>query len=431
MDSRNALRKIWDLAGSRNLSVFVFLMSITYALVLFVFGLLVESRWLSIIAGLLPYQVLYALFFLNLTLFEIRWIPSVVRRCRKEELPQVVERLQAARQSVEVRACDSRIRAFRQSLQRQGYRIRTAEGVTYACKGRFSPMGNLLFHTSFLLLLFGVLAGLLYGFQGRAIVTEGHAFKGSREEYRSIAAGPAAALPDVDFDVEQISASLWEGKMFFTRLEAQLLHRGGRDIARVSSAAKIGAADVTLSGYGHAPMYVLADGAGHVIARGYVNLNIFAPGSEDDFSVPGYPHRIFVSFYPDHAQADGKTITRSMNPVNPAYALRIFRGRVALYAGVVKPGERADYDGMSLMFPASAKFGDFRIVSHPGHPLIWGAFIMMGLGLVWRLLFYRKEVLLWQDGERRTWLTGRFDYYQKLHAAWLEGLAGKLGERSA
>ena len=450
MDKQNSPSKLWDFAGSRDLSVFVLLMSITYVLVLFIFGLLVETRWLNVIAGLLPYKALYALFFLNLILFEIRWIPAVLRRCKREVLPDAVTWLQAGRHRIEVEVSQFGIRALEQCLMRRGYNVPIAAGaisgaemndagkpdapcriLLYASRGRFSPMGNVLFHASFLLLLFGALAGVLYGFEGRAIVTEGYPFKGSRAEYRSIAAAPTAALPDVDFDLEKISASLWDGRMFFTRLEAQLVHRGGRDIARVSSAVRVGKAQVTLSGYGYAPMFVLRDATGEVVRRGHVNLNIFGRGSEDDFKVPGYPHRVVVSFYPDHAEADGKIISRSMNPVNPAYSLRIFRGRVPVYAGVVKPGEWADYDGMSISFPAFARFGEFRIVRHPGYPLIWTAFIMMGFGLIWKLLFYRKEVSLWQDGEGRTWLTGRADYCQKLHVDWLESLAGKFGGRAS
>ena len=56
---------------------------------------------------------------------------------------------------------------------------------------------------------------------------------------------------------------------------------------------------------------------------------------------------------------------------------------------------------------------------------------MMGLGLAWRLLFYRKELVLWQDGAGRTWLAGRFDYYPKLHAHWLAGLAAEFKGNSA
>ena len=63
--------------------------------------------------------------------------------------------------------------------------------------------------------------------------------------------------------------------------------------------------------------------------------------------------------------------------------------------------------------------------------MIWIAFILMGVGLTWKLLFYRKELVLWQDGAGRTWLAGRFDYYPKLHAHWLARLAAEFKGNSA
>ncbi|MDH4235173.1 MAG: hypothetical protein OEV15_08575, partial [Gallionella sp.] len=93
MNSLKLFGKIADVAGSRNFTVFVSVMSITYVLVLVIFALLVETRWLDIIAGLLPYKLLYALFFVNLVLLEIKWIPAVIRRCKKTGAPESAEKL--------------------------------------------------------------------------------------------------------------------------------------------------------------------------------------------------------------------------------------------------------------------------------------------------------------------------------------------------
>ena len=120
-----------------------------------------------------------------------------------------------------------------------------------------------------------------------------------------------------------------------------------------------------------------------------------------------------------------------MNPVNPAYFLRIVRGRLPVYSGVVKPGEWAGFDGLSISFPSFVKSGVFQIVRNPGNAMIWSAFILMGLGLVWRLFFYHREVALWQDAAGRAWLTGRADYYPKLQAQWLASLAEQFKEQRA
>lgn len=443
MNPAQLLRKIGALAGSRNFSVFVLVMSISYVLILAVFGLLVENRWLNIMAGLFPFQLLYALFFLNLILVGVKWLPAVLLRCQKTELPQGSEKLSRFNHATPTQGSGFRVQEFKHYLQRHGYQVQLDQGernaapgthpatLLYACRGRFSPLGNLLFHASFLLLLVGAVLNVYYRFEGTALIAEGRPFSGGKAEYRTIGGAAGAALPEVDFDVETITAEFWDKRLFFTRLEAQLLHRGGREIAKLSSAVQVGDAAVTIAGYGYVPKYVLKDKAGQILDEANVILSIFAPGSEDSFQVRGYPHKIFVSFYPDHAIVNGKIVTQSMNPVNPAYSLRIFRGRIPVYTGIVKPGEVAEYDGMSLSFPSYVKSADFQIVSNPGHPFIWIAFIMMGAGLVWRLLFYRKELVLWQDGAGRTWLAGRFDYYPKLHAHWLARMAEEFKEKSA
>lgn len=436
MNSQQMLKRSWQWAGSRELSVIILVMCLIYVLIPAIFSCLIPSKWLDIISGLLPYKVLYALFFINLIIAEIRWIPIVIGQCAMANAPDTPEKLQTFRHATAVPGPGFSVPAFEQYLKRRGFKVRNTAGpagapLLYACRGRFSPIGNLLVHASFLLLLAGILTSLLFRFEGAATLTESQSFSGGRAAYKSIAASPLATLPEVDFDVEKISANFWQGRMFFTRLDAELLHRGGRELTGINSAATVGNSDVTLASYGYAPMYVLKNSKGEIIDQGYVTLNIIAPGSEDAFKVPGYPHLIRVSFYPDHAEVAGKMTTRSMNPVNPIYSVRIFRGRLLLYSGLVKPGEWLDYDGLRLSFPSFARWGDFRVVSDPGYPLIWAAFIMLGIGLVWKLLFYRKEVVLWRDGEGRFRLAGRFAYYQKLHAGWLASLARKFGGGAA
>jgi len=431
MTSARLLKSLWALAGSRALSVFVLVTSVTYALVLAVFGVLVETRWLDIMAGLYPFRLLYALFFLNLVLFGIGWVPGVVRRCRRAE-PALPGRLEHARQ---IPGAGFRVEDLKQFLRRRGYRILDAAAmdvppgqasVFYASRGRYSPLGNLLFHAGFLLLLVGAVTNAFYRFEGTAFITEGGSFTGAKTEYRTIASPSTAALPEVDFDVEKISAEFWRGRVLFTRLEAQLMDRGGLDVAKLSSAARVGNADVTISGYAYAPSYRLKNREGEIVGLGSVRLNIFGPGSEDYFYVPGYPYKIFVSFYPDHAEVNGKIVNRSIEPLNPAYFLRIMRGRIPVYTGLVRPGAWAEFDGMSISFPSFVKTGNFLIVRNPGNPFIWTAFIAMMLGLAWRLLWYRKEVVLWRDDAGRNWLSGSADYYRKLHAGWIDSLAERF-----
>ncbi len=435
------LKKVWDFLGSRNLSVFIFVMATTYVLILFIFAFFIPVWWVDNIASLLPYKFLYLIFFVNLIICEIKWIPVVIRQCRRVQLSESEEELKKFRYRQAVQIKGLRVQAFKRYLKRRGYKVHVPEcgmenaggnnnaTLLHAYRGRFSPIGNLLFHTSFLFLLLGVIMSMLFSFEGTAMLTEGYPFSGSRGEYKSISASPMASLPKVTFDLKRISASFWEGKMLFTGLEAELAHAGGVEVAQLSSPVAVGDANVTISGYGYAPMYALKEKRDRLVDQGYVNLNVFIPGSEDHFQIPGYPHRIFVTFFPDYDEKKEGLPNRSMSPNNPAYGLRILRGRLPVYTGIVRQGEWADFDGMRISFPTFARWGDFKIVNNPGALYIWIAFIMMGVGLVWKLLFYRRELLLRQDGVGSVWLAGHFDYYPKLNANWLENVAEKFGEK--
>ena len=44
---------------------------------------------------------------------------------------------------------------------------------------------------------------------------------------------------------------------------------------------------------------------------------------------------------------------------------------------------------------------------------IWTAFVLFGLGLVWRLLFYRREIAVVIESDKAT-IYGNSDYYPSL-----------------
>lgn len=422
------LKRIWDFMGSRNLSVFIFIMASVCFLVLFIFAFFIPAWWIDNIATLLPYKFLYCLFFINLIICEIKWIPVAIRRCRMVDPNESLDNVERLRCKEIIKDSNFNLRAFAKFLRIRGYKVVEPDKkvkLLYAVKGRLSPVGNILFHVSFLFLLAGIVVSLLFKFEGMAMVTEGYSFSGSRGEYKSISFSPLASIPRLSFALEKLSATFWDENMLFTSLEAELAYGNKREIARLSSPAAIYGTKVTIAGYGYTPMYVLKDRDGKILDRGYVNLNIFIPGSEDHFQIPGYPHQIFVSFFPDYEEREGQLPNRSMNPDNPAYGLKIFRGRLPVFTGVVKQGEWAAFDGMSISFPEFVRWGDFKVVNDSGAIYIWISFVMMGVGLFWKLIFYKRVVIVHRDSEGSLWLAGRFDYYDKLNSLWLK----KLSER--
>lgn len=435
--NRNAFKKrVWNFLGSRNLSVFIFVMAITYSLLLIVFTLLVPLPWVGRISTLLPFKVLYLLFFINLIICEIKWLPVILKKCKNPLLPITEEDLRRFKFRIKVGDDDLSSKYLKKYFRRRMYRVReivarqqapedsvfnnTSPGlgvspVLHAFKGRFSPLGNLLFHFSFVLIIAGVWMNLLYGFEGTTILMEGEEFMGTRAEYASPPA--SRSLPVLNFRVEKITPRYWADKLLFTDLRAELKYPDGGEVregvASLSNPLGIDGAQVTLVGMGIAPRYILRDKNERVTKSAFLKLNIFSPGSEDDFKVPGYPHKVNVSFYPDHEVVDGRLVSKSMNADNPAYLINVLRNRVPAYIGNLKPGEEAYFEGLNLSFPEFKYWGIFRITKKEGHWLIWIAFIFFGIGLLWRLFFYQREIALIK-ANGTIYLYGNSEYHSRL-----------------
>lgn len=449
MDEKGIGRRIWNFLGSRDFSVFIFITGLTYTFILVIFGMLVPVPWVNNLSKLLPFKVLYILFFVNLIICEIKWLPVIIIRCRKNKSPETLEELEGFRHQITVQSSEFKVQELEKYLKWRGYGVRSQKSevrsqepleknsplltphfslILHAHKGCFSPLGNLLFHVSFLFLLIGVGVSSLFRFEGSARVTEGYEFSGSIPEYSVISASPLASIPKLSFYLEKISPKFWEGQLLFTELRADIKHQDGVGSAWISSPLNIDNAKVTINSISIAPMYVLKNKEGNELDTGYVNLAVFVPGSEDHFQIPRFPHRIFVSFYPDHEVIDGQIINRSMYPKNPAYFLKIYRGKLLVFSGLVRQGEEAEFESLRLSFPEIRYWGEIRIVKDPGFVFIWTAFIFFGTGLTWRLLFYKREVaVIKKDGA--VYLYGDSDYYPNLFESRLRMLAEMAGER--
>lgn len=438
MPQQEFSKRVWNFLGSRDFSVFVFIMGITYTLFLAIFATVVQVPWVSNIAKLLPFKVLYLLFFVNLVICEIKWIPVVIKRCSKPRPPEVAEDLERFRHRVQVQSSELRVQSLENCLRRKGYRLETQKIkdnnqdsshkfsiLLYADRGRFSSMGNLIFHLAFIFLFFGVIASIFFRFEGSAKVTEGYEFSGGKEEYPHIAAGSLSSLPEVHFSLEKITPRFWKDMLLFTDLRADLSYKDGRGSAWMSSYRDIGGARVTINSIGITPLYVLKDKDGRKLDESLVNLAIFAPGTEDHFKMPGFPHQIFVSFYPDYEIRDGKVVNRSMEPRNPAYFVKVFRGRLPVYSGLIKHGEEARFEGLVLSFPEYRYWGEFRIIKDPGFIFIWAAFVCFITGLSCRLLFYRREIIVVREG-MGIYLYGNSDYYSTLFEGQIRQFAGMI-----
>ena len=430
-------KRLWDFLGSRNLSVFIFVMGMVYYLILLVFSMLVPLPWVHKISKLLPYQFLYLLFFLNLFICEIKWIPVVVKRCSKLKRPERIEDLERFRDRIRIKVSEDCLRRIKKNLRKRWYNTEMFDfksekpddcpqvsTLFYASKGRFSPLGNLLFHFSFFFLLLGIGISLLYRFDGVIVLAEGQGTLGDGSSYVSQVRTKRVSAEEPIFELSKISPEFWMERLLFTDLKAEVIIDGEKKVTRLSQPITIDGKRVSISGMAIAPEYLLKDSRGRELDNGYVTLNIFMPASEDWFVLPGTPYRIVVSFYPDFEQRGKRLSTRSMNPINPVFKIKVFREERNIYNGILKPGEEAHFDDARLSFPSFTYGGSFRVLYDGGFVFIWIGLILMLLGLIMRFLFYRKEVIVWKENSGEVFLGGSSEYFEKLFLSELGRLAG-------
>ena len=420
--------RAWNFLGSRNFSIFVFVMSLVFVFMLFFFGMYLPVMGVNELAFFLPFKVFYPLFFLNLTLCIIRWFPVVLARCRKMDPPDSIEEMERFSQKTEVKADSYNIRKIKKYFNNRGYTVEHSSGGTvlfYAMRGRFSPVGTILFHISFFFLVFGILVSMLFRFDASSLYPEGFSFPGTRESYQIISEAPLAYFPRVSFNINKVEADFWDGRLHFTRMGAQISHNGRTDFIELSRDTTIDGATVTANAYGFAPIYALKDRSGNIISSQPVLLRVFYPGARQVFQIPELPHKIYATYYPDEDKMEDGKITNY--PPKPIFKLEIFRGRLLVYEGLIRIGEWIEFDGLGLAFTDLSRWVGIRVVNDPGFRFIWTGFFLMIVGLIWRLLLYRCEIVLYKDKEDRIWLAGRFDYYRGLNQVWLENLATRFG----
>lgn len=317
------------------------------------------------------------------------------------------------------------------SLKLRGYAISPLEGSQgwYARRGKFAPLGSMMLHASFFLVPVALLVSSLYTFYGYAVVTEGQPFYGqNKESYANTVFTGRAELPGISFRLDRVEPVFWQDKLLFTDLAADLAYPADdparyRTI-RLNSPLFEQGVMVGIRGFGYAPYYILKDPGGRVLGESFVNLRIFPPGAEDAFTVEGFPWRVKVSILADAEKKGSGFENRSYNLKRPLFYIKLVKGEgeqeKVFHQQYLWPGDTLNYRGYSLMLPEIRYYGEFSLFYYPAFWLIMTAFVLACLGLITKLLFYRKEFFLGVTAPGRLAWAGRSEYFQDLMEQELE-----------
>jgi hypothetical protein len=345
------------------------------------------------IAGLLPFWLVYALLLINTGFCLWRRIPTLKRQLSRRLTLTDREPDWELQVTGEIEPAEAAA-----LLRRLGYR--PAEGQEDNPGGirrRWAALGTYLFHGAFFLVAVGFLLTIAMRQETTVWVAVGEEYTGDPGQLLSQSPPKplAAGVPLTAFRVENIRPEFWRDQLLFTTLEAGLeLTSGRRATTRINRPLWLGwATFLRLSGFGYTPRYEIRDANGRLLDSSFVKLNLFPPGQRDYFSPPDYPHRIYLEVVPDYAEEEGRPVSESLNLVDPAVVVEVFRGRLALGGAVLPLGEGYTFEGLTLAIPEIRYWGEFSVVWDPGAGILFLGFVLGLLGLLLKIRGSRSEAV--------------------------------------
>jgi len=363
-----------------------------------------------------------ALFFLNLVaVLAMRLGPTwrrIALRPRSEHGLQAWARLEESLGSPLPEAWSTAEVA--RALRGFGYQVRRPGERTYwAVKHRTAPLGFLLFHLSFLLFCAGGTMIFYTRFVGSAVLSEGQQFNG---EYGSIERQrPLGAPPELRFSLETADPRFEKGEPVHLGAVFSFEQPGGalRRSARVNHPARWGTTSLLVNRAGVATVLWLQDESGFTLDR--VVVPVRTRGQPTEIELADGSLRAFVHPLGENAAFPTRELLGQT-----ALRLQATRESVVVFDGSLRPGAAAELDHGRLVLEELRYWVGVRIVSERGGGLLITGFIAGILGLIWRLLWYRRELALTWD-EREFHLVGRSEFFSTRFRQELRSISSTLG----
>ncbi len=423
---------------------------ISFLILLYFLGLVTPQKWMfdtrelyeAWVAGSVLHRVLHVLgitdvyaspitifllclFFINLVVVMLYRVNPILKRAHIGGGPPEVHfaALKGSPSALSLstgKSYEETVGALRKAARHRGYAFFAGveSGTFLALKNRFSPLGFLLFHVSFILCLVGGLLISYTRFSGNIGLAEGQSFDGDMRQFHRIAREPKffKALPALALAVEEVQPVYEKGVP--SRLEAMLLVSDGkvmrREMINVNKPIERGPYTILVENIGVSPLFVVTGRSGRIVDSAYVSLNVLN-GKTDSFRLEPLPGYLFtVQFYPDHRTEDGREFTASKDLKNPVFHLLIEREGNRMYEGTVKPGEFVAFDQYRMSVEDIRYWLDLAIIREYGVTPLVAGFVLASIGLVMRLVFYQKRISVAVDDTpagRVVYLDGRSEYY--------------------
>ena len=320
-------------------------------------------------------------------------------------------------------------------LRHKRFRIKKDADWIAAEKGFSRETGNLLFHMSILLVLFGVAIGAFGGYRGQVIIKEGDSFSNVLAQYDSFIPGsrldPTSLQPfwiTLDrFDVtwepapEGITPQPKDFRAYVTAKDTPE-SQPREQVVEVNRPISFGGPSMFLVGHGYAVEIRIRDKAGNIV---FDNDVVFLPRdgnftSDGVVKVPDMTPQLGLrAIFAPTAVIDATGIrSRYPDPVDPKLFMSAWTGDLGLDNGTpqnvfqldttnltqiglteLAPGAVWELPVGSVEFVGIKRFATFNVNHDPGTSVALGSSALLMFGLL--LMLYVQR--------RRYWIRGRID----------------------
>jgi hypothetical protein len=301
-------------------------------------------------------------------------------------------------------------------LKSQGFTLVGSADGFYAVKNRLSPIAFALFHLSFFFILMGGVFRIYTTFIGYVDLAQGETFQGELERYNQSPQPlmpKIGDIPKVSFLVESITPQVVGNTP--TGIDIRIVDaQGGKHEAGINAPYVTDNTSFVFNNLGLAPLFVLKDSTGRELDGAYEKLDV-ATGKQDRFKLGGFEFK--AHFYPNYAIDNGKPITRTGEFKNPVFTLVIEKNGKKVAEGVIPKNGTLAFDGYTLEMRDMPFWVHFYVIRERGLLLVYTGFAIASIAVIWRLIFYRREIVgavRKENGSRRLVVAARSEYYKNL-----------------
>ncbi|MDI6804064.1 MAG: cytochrome c biogenesis protein ResB [Bacteroidota bacterium] len=295
---------------------------------------------------------------------------------------------------------------YAKKLEENGYGVSTNNsGVVTTIrglKGKYGNIGSILFHSSLVIILLGIVVSKYASFDGTLALTEGQTFNSSKDRFLNVQSGKYYQHPKEDFTFKLL------------KVEPSYKVNGAAALASIIENVKKKNTDIPVyinNGYtvegltlhqgdktGYSPFIHISDKNGKIITEGYTRLASYSQNGQrihsDYLEFENGSLRFEFELLPDAAFRDGKYVSRTDELKSPVLRVVVLKDKNVLTDTYVPAGGIVNAEKYEIAFGDLRRWSEFTLSNDPGLSVILFGVAFGFIGLVLRLLSVRKEIII-------------------------------------